>query len=171
MSTVLDRDPVRVFLESAAEAKLDMHRLEYQCQTALEECQRITAQLGQTPGGSGDMHKDRAWAAYADLRKSLEDAYVRAAEKEKAVQSFIALLPRAVHRAILCLRYLQVDGKERVKPAKRQKKPLLPWPAVQEKLRDMGIWYEERQIHNLHGDALDEARRIWAELQMEDTDK
>jgi hypothetical protein len=38
---------------------------------------------------------------------------------------------------------------------------MLRWPKIVEELKKVGIYYEERQVYRLHGDALNAARDLW----------
>jgi hypothetical protein len=137
----------RHLLESAREARLEVFRCEERLEVLYNECRRITAKTGEVGGGGGggDLHKDGAWAAYADLRAVLSQSYENSLRLVTQAESLISRLPNACHRAILSLRYLAPK----------------PWKEVIEILRDLGIFYEERQVYNHHRDALEEAEKLW----------
>lgn len=148
-------DPVREFLNSVREAHFDRDRCLRKLQQTASQCVSLTAQVSGIPGGhGGDSHKDGAWAALADQRSQLEELYERAVRQEMEVESFISQLGQDVHRIILRLRYVD----------------MLPWPAVQKRLEKNNIFYSDRQIYRIHGEALQEARSLWAQLHQEEGD-
>ena len=141
-------DEARAFLESVREARFNMDRASRELQQAEALCTQITAQISGAPGGSGDAHKDGAWAALADHRTLLRQLYEDAERQAVAVEQFVKLIPTDKHRIILRLRYID----------------LLHWPEVQDRLKEYSLYYSERQIFRLLGDALEAARKLWAEL-------
>ena len=146
----MDRlDPVRSFLESVQDAKFEQGRC-YRKYIELDaKCRSITGQMSGMPGGSGgDKHKDGLLAALADQGTEYLRRYREAEEQAKAVEDFINRLQDTRHRAVLLLRY--VDQ--------------LRWPQVVDELEKHGIYYTERQVFRIHGDALQAARQLWATL-------
>jgi hypothetical protein len=147
------RDEVRDFLDSLGRCRKAISL----CQTRIRELEnaatRITTAWKEAPGGGGDVHRDGTLAALADQRQKLLEQEVRYAEQMMAVTEFISRVDHSTYQAILTLRYVQQ----------------LPWPALTEALKkDFGIYYSERQVTRLHGRALAEARRIWAEEHKEE---
>ena len=146
------RDPVREFLGSVKEARFNKNRCLTRIKTAEAECERVTAQISGAPGGGGDLHKDGAWAALADLRSLLLSCYTDALTKEREVEEFITSIPTDTYRIILRLRYVDC----------------LRWPIVLEHLEKRNLPMSDRQMFRLHGEALHEARKLWAELHPEE---
>lgn len=139
-------DPVREFLESVREAKFEQNRCRRKVVELDSQCQSITSRASGMPsGGSGDKHQDALWAALSDQRSLYWKNYLNAKEQERKVESFITSLPNPTHRAILTLHYVD----------------LLKWPRVVDELEKCGIYYSERQIFRLHGEALQAARLLW----------
>lgn len=143
-------DPARAFLESVREARVTLARCRWKLQQAKAQCDQITAQINVSgvSGHGGDGHKDARWAALADLRDILEEQYNRALRAEIEVERFLSRVEDSNQRAVLRMRYADC----------------LPWTAVQERLQAGGIYYSERQIFRLHGEALQTARRLHREL-------
>lgn len=148
-------DAVRDFLFRIRNAKLDVAYYQRKLDSAFAECQRITAQVGAVGGGSADIHKDGPWAAYADLKKVLEEQHTLATKLEREGEERIALLPDARHRVVLGKRYLEA----------------LTWPRVLEEMRALGLYYEERNVYNLRDAAIEELRKIWEEQGYEDSSR
>lgn len=141
-------DAARAFLESVREARFNMDRASRELRKEEARCEQITAQLSGDHGGNGDPHKDGAWAVLADRRTQLEECYAEAERRAVAVEEFVKQIPAANHRILLRLRYID----------------LLHWPEVRKRLGDYKLYYSERQIFRLHGDALEAARKLWAEI-------
>lgn len=141
-------DPAKDLLESVRGARMDLNRCQWKLQTTWSQCTRITAQLGLTPGGGGDVHKDGLLLAVAEQQELLRSLYLRAVETENRVEHFIAGIPDARYRAILRLRYLD----------------LLRWPEVLDQLEKGGLYYSDRQMFRLHGEAMQAARKHYADL-------
>lgn len=146
-------DPARAFLESVREARFNEARCMEKIALAEARCTQVTAQMSRAPGGHGDVHKDGPRAALSDLRSLLGQLYREAVKQELAVEQFVASLDNDLHRIILRLKYID----------------LLHWPQVQAKMEERGIYYTERHILRLHGDALQAARAKWAELHPDET--
>lgn len=146
MRLFTDND-VLAFLNSVWEARFYMDRASLEIARAEAECQRITAQITGAPGGGGDRHKDAAWAALADHRAILEEQHRQALERKAAVERFVAQLPDPKHRTVLRLRYVDT----------------LRWPVVLNRLHEYELYYSERQLYRIHGEALNAARTLWAE--------
>lgn len=140
-------DPVREFLESVKDARFDQRRCELKLEQLEAQCTSITARITGAPGGGGDVHKDGPLASLAQARLDLRDAYTKAQQKEREVEDFINLLPDVRHRAVLTLYYVN----------------LFKWPRVVEEMEKCGLYYSERHVFRLHGDALQQARLVWAD--------
>ena len=148
------QDPVRAFLETVREARVEEARCRRKLQEIDAQCRTVTGGLSGMPhGGGGDQHKDGPWAALADQRRQHEALLTAAVRQEMKVERFIARLGTDSHRIILKLRYVD----------------LLGWPRIQEQLAQQRLCYSDRQIYRLHGEALQEARLVWAELHREET--
>ena len=149
-------DPVRAFLDSVREARFNEARCRRKLQEMDAQCRSMTAQMtGMPGGGSTDPHKDGAWAALADQAALLRELYDQAVRRETDVERFISRLEKDTHRILLRLKYVD----------------LLTWNCVQERMRENGIYYSERQIYRIHGEALQEARKLWAQLHPEEGEK
>lgn len=144
-------DPVREFLDSARFARAEFNRLSQRVKQLEAQCTSITAALSATPGGGGN-DAERMWAALADESARLYPQLREAQEREHEVENFINKLEDPAHRLILKLRYLDT----------------LSWPNVNRQLSCGGVFYSDRQIYRLHGDALAAARALWAQEREED---
>lgn len=140
-------DPVKDFLRSVKDARFYQRRCELKLEQLDAQCTSVTAKLTGEPTGGGDVHKDGPLVSLAQARIDLRSAYLKAEQKEKEVEDFISLLPDVRHRAVLTLYYVT----------------LLKWPRVVEEMEKCGLYYSERQVFRLHGDALQQARILWAE--------
>ena len=146
-------DPVRSFLESVRTARF----IQRQCELKLEQldaaCTSTTARLSGMPGGgSGDVHKDGPLVALAQTEEDLRQAYQDAKRKEREVEKFIEQLADVRHRAVLTMYYVN----------------LMKWPRVVDELEKCGMYYSERHVFRLHGEALQAARILWSELHPEE---
>lgn len=139
-------DPVRAFLESVQEAKFEQGRCYRKYLELDAKCRSITSQLSGMPGGgSGDKHKDGLLVILADQGREYLRRYKEAEQRAAQVEAFINRIPDPRQRAVLLLRYVD----------------LLSWPKVVEGLEEYDIYYTERQVHRIHGDALQAARKEW----------
>lgn len=143
----MGNDEVRGFLNSVQEARLRFHRCRWQVEELQRRCESITANWSTEPGGGGNVHKDGPLAALADKREELKALYYDWERQEEDVNRFLETLPDARHRTLLALRYVD----------------LLRWPDVRARMEEVGMYYSERQIFNLHGKALEAARGRWRE--------
>ena len=144
MTTEFERDPVREFLESAKEAKLEIARHRERVEELESRCTRMTANMSATPGG-GNSDAQQLWVALAEERDKELAAEKRELEKYHAVESFINRVPGEMQRTILRMRYLR----------------LLRWVPIQMELYKKGIVYCEREIFRIHGEALESVRELW----------
>lgn len=139
-------DPVKEFLRSAIEARIDLRRHKKKVAELDAQCARLVANMNGMPGGGGDDHRhEQLWNQLAEAREQELLAMKRAVEQERTVECFINCLPCAIHRSILKLKY--VDDKN--------------WPQVLFALYEEGIYYSERQLFRHHGEALQDARALW----------
>jgi len=140
------------FLRSVREARIEKRRCEFRLEELRAQCEKVTASYGPlAPGGSGDGHKDGLLVTVAqetDELLRLTQVYIR---RIHDVEQFISTLDDVKHRTVLRLRY--VDG--------------LRWDAVSAGMKEYGLYYSERGMYKLHGEALAEARvrfDTWAEV-------
>jgi hypothetical protein len=140
-------DAVREFLESAKWAHAKAARLLRKVKSLETQVEHITPSYSGMPGGSGG-DSSKAWVALAQLRDDYGKELVLAAEQERRVAEFVESLPTPVYREVLSLRYC--EG--------------LHWSEVIERMKEAGLFYEDRYVYRLHGRALNEAREKWKEL-------
>lgn len=144
-------DPVKEYLASVNEARLEAKRLGYKLQRLEAAATRVTSSLTGMPGGGGG-DKESLLVKLADMRDRVETARYAAEQREEEVSAFLDRLPSSLHRMIMKLRYcdcLEWTGQRR---------------SVQSELLKAGQAYEERQIYRHHGLALEEAREIYKEI-------
>ena len=138
-------DELTDFLTRVEDAHTRYLRCEEKAAELLARCENITSQWSPAPGGSGDLHKDATMIAYAQKTAEADWWKQEWARRESEVEQFLNLIHNRVYRVILQLRHVD----------------LLEWPQVMERLPKYKIFYGERHVHRLHGDALEEARTIW----------
>lgn len=143
--SMTERDPVKEFLRSALEAKLEAKRRSRRVKELESRCTKMTAAPDSGACGGGNADREVLWALLADERDKEEKALHEELAQYKAVEDFIARLDDPVHRAILRLRYLEGLG----------------WVKLQQQLYRDGVYYSERHITRLHGAALEAARELW----------
>lgn len=149
-------DPAKAFLESVRIAKFVQRRCELKLEQLEAECASVTARItGEPGGGSSDVHKDGPLVALAQTKTDLKNAYLEVKQRERDVEEFINQLPDVRHRAVLSLHYVA----------------LLRWPRVIAEMEKCGLYYSDRHIFRLHGDALQAARILWAEQHPEEGEK
>lgn len=149
-------DPAREFLESVRDAKFVQRRCELKLEQLEAECTSITARLSAEPGGGkSDVHKDAPLVALAQTRTDLKNAYMAVKQREKEVEDFINKLDDVRHRAVLSLHYVD----------------LMKWPRVVDEMEKCGLYYSDRHIFRLHGDALQAARNLWDSLHPKEGDE
>lgn len=150
-------DPVRAFLSSVAEARIEARRLGFRVRRLEARATKLTASLTGMPSGHGD--SGDLLATLADLRSTCERSRVQAELQEAAVEQFIDRLEDSTSRIILKLRYCDclnwVD-----RPHRR---------SVIGELGKAGLNYSERQVYRLHGIALNEARKLYKEIENEES--
>lgn len=133
------RDPVREFLDSYWEMRMESARLQRRIEELTVQTERVTAQLTGMPRGGGD-GANLVWDALIDTKdragKTLKDALDREAE----IEEFISMLDGPILRQLLRYKYLE----------------LLTYEQIAKEMN-----YSERHVRRLHGRALQEARRVW----------
>ena len=142
-----NRDPVRELLNSVLESRIEVKRIERKLAVLEARVTKITAELTGMPGG-GTSDRNAALAAFSDMTRDYYKRLVEAEKHEVEVTDFINRLQNPDSRAILKLHY--VDCKR--------------WPKVVEALNRAGRDVELRQVFNLHGRALNEARELYKEI-------
>ena len=146
-------DPALDFLRSVRWARAQARRTDLRLQELRASATRITAQLSVMPGGGSDLHRDGLRVALADMETRLTEEHQEALAREREVAAFLSRLPDASHREVLTLRYVSC----------------LRWPQIREELEKAGLYYEERQIYRIHGNALQAARQLWQDTEEEET--
>lgn len=153
------QDPVSDLLRSTLRLRQKATLAKERWQRILAAATAITPRYTTMPGAQKvDQRKDALWLAEAqaaDEMKAADQAYW---EAEAKVHALLSKLHDPAHAALLQYRY--VYG--------------LKWPEVLERLEQKGLYYSERHMYNLHGDALQEARRIYKEQEAqvdEDSDR
>ena len=141
----MERDELKDFLGSVLRAKFAYFRALRQAEELEERCTALSSPLSSEGHGTADVHKDNMLIALADKTAQLPKLYEKWTDAEWEVDNFLDGIEDDRYRAILKLRYVD----------------MLRWPKIVEELKKIGIYYEERQVHNLHGDALNTARKLW----------
>lgn len=132
-------DPVKEFLSSYWEMKKESKRLARKIEELTCQCESATARLtGMPRGGSGTVNA--AWDALADANTRADENLRDALAREAEIENFIDSVPGAKLRQVLRCRYLELMG----------------WQGIADELG-----YVERHVRRLHGEALQEARRVW----------
>lgn len=139
---------VKEFLLSAGVAWQKAKESEEKILFLTDAANHITTTLSLAPGGGGDVHKDGVMIQLADRMAELREQEQEYLRRVSLVSAFIDLLPTTAHRVLLHLRYVE----------------MLPWSKVRARLPEYKIFYEQRQVYRLHGEALAAARAKWAEL-------
>ena len=135
------RDPVREYLNSVLEARMEIKRLQHKvAQLEAQATKTTTIITGMPMGGNAD--RDAVLAVLADLTAEYQEKIVAAEKHERDVNLFIDSLPSSDVRALLRLRYVEGFG----------------WRKVLTALNKYGFHVSERNMFRLHGKALNEAR-------------
>jgi len=141
------RDPVRAYLNSVLEYRVEARRLRQKISALEDRATSITSQVtGMPRGGSAD--SGAVLAALADATAEYYQKLIEVERKELEVAAFIDSLPSDTSRMILKLHY--VDRKH--------------WPQVLRALTSAGYKVSERKMYRLHGRALEEARLKMKEI-------
>ena len=138
-------DDCRAWLESYSELRVEAARLQRQHHRLMDQATRVTTRLTKEPKGGGD--RENLLAALADADGEALRKHTEALKRMREIEEFIDQLPTRESRIILRLRYID----------------LMKWRKIKYALEKSRIYYEERQIYRLHGQALREARKIWEE--------
>lgn len=143
-------DPVRQYLSSVAEARVEARRLRFKLKRLETQATRITTALTGMPAGGGD--RERLLVELADLSEQSRLALIAAEKQENEVSAFIDRLPDQTSRIILKLRYCdclmwETNGRK--------------GRSVKSEMAKVGLCYEIAQLFRLHGKALNEARELY----------
>ena len=136
-----NRDPVREYLTSVVEARMEIKRLQHKVAQLEAQATKTTNVLTGMPRGGGS-DRDKVLATLADLTSDYCRRIAEAEKRERDVDLFIQSIPSRDSRLILRLRYIEGFG----------------WRKVLTALGKYGIHITERQMFRLHGKALQEAR-------------
>lgn len=140
-------DDTRSFLDSVRRAKERLAAAQARCETLWDATTKTTTAWTLTPGGGGDVHKDAALSALSDAAAEMHSAEEDLYQSVRGVSDFIHRIDGAIFQTILHLRYVG----------------LMPWEEVADHLQKQNIYYSQRHITRLHGQALNAARRQWVE--------
>lgn len=139
-------DPVKDFLRSAVESRLEVKRHQRRMALLESQCTRVTSSMSAAPGGGGSDHgREGLWAALADARAEEERLMKASLEQYRSVELFIKYIPDTQHRSLLRLRYL--EG--------------MSWTRLQFALCDEGVYYSDRHLRRIHDAAIESARELW----------
>ena len=139
-------DPVRAFLDSVRESRMDAKRIRAKLSQLEARATSITSQLSGMPRGGG-ADRDAVLASLADVSRDYYTMLAHAEETELEVLKFIDSLSKTNYRMILKLRYIE---------CKR-------WPHVLADLKSAGLDIEQARMFRIHGEALKEAREKFKE--------
>ena len=139
-------DACREFLESYGELMIEVRRLRDTHVSLWEQSTNITARLSDMPGGGGG-DRDGLLAVLADADEKTLRKYTEAMSRKAEIESFVDAVPGSLNRTILRLRYIE----------------RLDWDSVGNRLARAGLLLSERQVFRRHGQALQEARKLWEE--------
>ena len=139
------RDELKLWLSSVREKRFDYMAAVWKAEDLRRRCETVTAGWSTEPHGSGDMRRDGPLVALAAKEAELPGLYRAWEQRENEVGAFLDKLDSPAYRALLKLRYVD----------------LLRWPVVQDRMEQLRLYYSERQIFNLHGQALNAARELW----------
>lgn len=140
-----EQERLRRFLSGVLEARREVRRREWEIKTLQDRCRQTTGRLGGGSRGGGDVHRDGPLAELADCRAELDRARAKLREREKQVEEFLSQLSDSRCRAVMKLRYVE----------------MLRWAQVKKRMEELGLYYSERQIFNLHRKAMEEAAALW----------
>jgi hypothetical protein len=144
-------DPVRQYLSSVAEAKIEARRLRFKLKRLETQATRITTAITGMPGG-GTADRERLLAELADLSEQSRLALIEAEKQENEVSAFISRLQDQTSRIILKLRYCDCLVWDTTDLKRR---------SVKSEMAKVGLCYENTQLFRLHGKALNEARELY----------
>lgn len=150
------KDPVRRFLSSVAEARIEADRQTQRLQRLEAQATKVTASLtGMPRGGGGD--SENLLASLADMRDQCSAAIVAAEQQVERVTEFIEKLENPVSRIILKLRYCDCLEWYSDRPHQKAHRRR----TVMGEMQKAGLYYGSTQITRFHGIALNEARELY----------
>lgn len=150
-----NNDPVRRFLSSVAEARVEVDRQTHRLQQLEAEATRVTSSLTGMPRGHGD--RETLLASLADMRVQCGAAIVEAEHQVERVTEFINRLENPVSRIVLKLRYCDCLAWDSDRPHQKVKTER----TVLSEMQKAGLRYEISNLYELHGKALNEARELY----------
>lgn len=150
------KDPVRRFLSSVVEARVEADRLTYRLQMLEAQATKITSVVTGMPRGSGG-DRENLLAALADMRDRCGEAIVEAERQVERVTNFIDRLENPVSRIVLKLRYCDCLPWDSERPHQKSRTER----TVLSEMRKAGLYYEISNLYELHGKALNEARKLY----------
>lgn len=142
-------DPMREFLNSVYEAKIEISRCESKAASLYEAATSVTSRA-DAEHVSGTAETGQLLAAYADAAREMTQRKLRYLTRMQSVSDFIDMVPggpKGLWRIVLRLRYVDC----------------LSWKRIADSIpkNEDEETYTERHIIRLHGEALNAARRIW----------
>lgn len=149
------KDPVRRFLSSVVEARAEADRQTYRLQMLEAQATRITSSLTGMPRGGGD--RENLLVALADMRDQSAEAIVEAERQVERVTAFINKLENPVSRIVLKLRYCDCLPWDSERPHQKTHTER----TVLSEIHKAGLYYEISNLYELHGKALQEARKLY----------
>jgi hypothetical protein len=153
MSDIGEHDPARTYLNSVRALRVEQERLRLHSEELMTRCAKMTASLTGMPRGGGD-GIEALWALLADEDRDYVERLRETRARVAEVEGFIDRTDATdLQKEILKLRYLEC----------------MDWRTVQKTLRKSGSWYEERQVFEHHGRALNCARELWEKEHKEET--
>lgn len=139
---------VAQYLWGAREAKAEVRRRRLRVHELEARCTSITAKMNGMPGGGGDRHSlEQAYIALAAERDAELAAILEEQRKYHEIEDLINGLSCSEYRAVLRHRYLRG----------------LNWVKVQQEMYRDGFYYADSSVFRLHGEALNEMRRVLRE--------
>lgn len=139
---------VILYLWGAREAKAEVRRRHLRVQELEARCTSITAKMNGMPGGGGDRHSlEQAYLALSAERDAELEAIREENRKYHEIEERIGGLSCPEYRAVLRHRYLRG----------------LRWAVVQREMARDKFFFCDRELYRIHGEALDEMRRVLQE--------
>lgn len=140
------KDELRLFLEGIAVTKTEIAICEDRIRRLNDAAENTTTTWRDMPGGgSSDIHKDVNLTQLADELSKYTAACATFKARQLAAISLIDHLDNAAYRVLLTLRYVDC----------------MTWSSIPEAMEKFNLYYCERQIYRLHGEALNAARKIY----------
>ncbi len=130
---------LRGFLGGVLEARRAVRRREWEVKALRDQYQQNSGRLDSRSRGTSP---DRA---LEDGQIELDRARMELREREEQVEEFLSGLSDSRYRVVLKLRYVE----------------MLRWAQIQKCMEELGLYYSERQIFNLHRRAMEEADALW----------